>query len=65
MRYLLEYTLISFSSYLILTGIFAFITDTNYRYLLCCPGQVFCFLMLYSWIPIPRMVDMDNANNNC
>ena len=64
MRYLIEYLLIAFSAYFILTGIIAAIGNVNYRELLCSSGQMYAISMIYWWIPIPRMCDMDNHNEN-
>lgn len=62
MRYLIEYLSIAFLSYLILTGVVAFIGNTNYRELLCSGGQIYATLLCYIWIPIARMCDMKEKN---
>jgi hypothetical protein len=63
MRYLIEYLSIAFLSYLILTGVVAFIGDVNYRELLCSGGQIYATLLCYIWIPIARMCDMEEKNS--
>jgi membrane-bound metal-dependent hydrolase YbcI (DUF457 family) len=63
MRYLIEYLSIAFLSYLILTGVVAFIGDVNYRELLCSVGQIYAILLCYIWIPIARMCDMEEHNS--
>ena len=63
MRYLVEYLSIAFLSYLILTGLVAFIGDINYRELLCSYGQIYATLLCYIWIPIARMCDMEEKNS--
>jgi hypothetical protein len=62
-RYLIEYLSIAFLSYLILTGVVAFIGDVNYRELLCSGGQMYALFLCYIWIPIARMCDMEEHNS--
>jgi hypothetical protein len=62
-RFLLEYLCILFCSYLFITGIVAFISDINYRELLCSYGQMYALFLIYWWIPVPRMVDMQKHNS--
>lgn len=61
-RFLVEYLGILIASYLVLTGFIAFIGDVNYRELLSSPGQIYALLLLYSWLPIPRMLDLEREN---
>jgi hypothetical protein len=61
-RFMIEYLLIAFSSYLIFTGLVAFIGNINYRELLCSPRQIYAVFLCYWWIPMPRMCDMDESN---
>ena len=61
-RFFIEYVLILFGSYLLLSGVASFIGDYNYREVLCNPGQFIVLIFIYWWIPIPRMVDMEEFN---
>lgn len=62
-RIFLEYILIVFSSYLIISGIIALIGGYNYRFILTSPVQIPATIFFYWWIPIPRVSDMANHNN--
>jgi hypothetical protein len=64
-RFFLEYIIIFFIAYLLVSGIVAFIGNISYREVLCSPGQMYAFMLLYWWIPIFRMCDMQHHNNSC
>ena len=64
-RFFIEYISILFVTYLLASGIIAFIGNISYREVLSCPGQMGALMLLYWWVPIPRMADMEKHNNNC
>lgn len=61
-RMLIEYIFIALLSYLSLSLAIAIIGGYNYREILCSGGQPIACLFIYWWVPIPRMVDMENEN---
>mgnify|MGYP007097715598 FL=1 len=61
-RFLLEYFIIFLFAYLLISGIIAMVSWTNYSYVLCHFGQIYGFLFVYWWIPIPRMCDLEDQN---
>jgi len=64
-RMFIEYILIAFSSYLLLSLVIALIGDYTYREVLASPCQMIGVFTLYWWVPIFRMVDMDSYNCEC
>jgi hypothetical protein len=64
-RFLLEYISILLLTYLLASGFVAFIGNISYRKILCSTGQMYAFMLLYWWIPIFRMSDMQDHNNSC
>jgi hypothetical protein len=62
-RFFIEFIIIGFSSYLLISGVIALISWTSYRDVLTHPGQMVGLMLLYWWIPIPRMADMEKHNN--
>jgi hypothetical protein len=62
-RMFIEYILIVFCSYLLISFIISFIGGYGYRYILTHWGQLYGIIFLYWWIPFPRMIDMDDENN--
>lgn len=62
-RMFLEYILIAFGSYLIISLGVALIGGYNYRSVLCAEGQIAAVIFLYWWIPVFRMIDMSEAND--
>ena len=62
-RMFIEYILIAFSSYLILSLVISIIGDINYREVLRHYGQCWGCLFIYWWTPIPRMIDLSNKND--
>ena len=59
-QYVIEYLLISFTGYLLISLIVAIIGDYNYRSVLTSYGQIYALIGIYWWLPIPRMIDLDN-----
>jgi len=64
MRFFIEYVIIAFSAYLITSALISIIGEYPYRQILCSPGQVVGILFLYWWVPVPRMCDLEDANQN-
>jgi hypothetical protein len=64
-RFFIEYISILFVTYLLASGIIAFIGNILYRDVLCSLGQMYALMLLYWWVPIFRMSDMQDHNNNC
>lgn len=61
-RIMLEYISIMFITYLIVNLIIYVIGDyTSYRGCLKEDYNIFLLFMLYWWIPIPRMIDIDEG----
>ena len=56
----IEYILIAFSSYLILSLTISIIGGINYREVLTSYAQIYACLLIYWWTPIPRMLDLSN-----
>ena len=63
-RMFIEYILIAFAAYLILSLIVSIIGGFNYREVLCSTNQIGALMFLYWWVPIFRIVDMENENNS-
>lgn len=63
-RMFIEYILIAFSTYLILSLIVSIIGGFNYREVLCSTNQFYALFLIYWWVPIFRMCDMENENNS-
>lgn len=59
-RMFLEYILIAFSSYLILSLTISIIGGISYREVLTDYKQFYACLLIYWWTPIPRMIDLSN-----
>ena len=51
-RMFIEYVLIMFGTYLLLSLVIAIIGNYNYRYILTHWGQIYGVTCLYWWIPI-------------
>jgi hypothetical protein len=64
-RFFIEYISILFVTYLLASGIIAFIGNISYRDVLCSSGQMGALMLLYWWVPIFRMSDMEKHNNSC
>lgn len=64
-RFLIEYVIILISSYLLISLLICLIGGTSYREVLSCPGQMGGLMLLYWWIPIFRMADMEEHNQAC
>ena len=62
-RMFIEYILIAFAAYLILSLVVSIIGGFNYREVLCSTNQIGTFICIYWWIPIFRMIDMENENS--
>jgi hypothetical protein len=62
-RMFIEYILIAFAAYLILSLVVSIIGGFNYREVLCSTNQICALMFLYWWIPIFRMCDMENENS--
>ena len=63
-RMFIEYILIAFSTYLILSLVISIIGGFNYREILCSKYQICALVIIYWWTPLPRMIDMEKENNN-
>jgi hypothetical protein len=63
-RMFIEYILIAFSTYLIFSWFIALIGGYNYREILCDKNQFYALFLIYWWVPIFRMCDMENENNS-
>ena len=61
-RMFIEYILIAFGTYLILSLVVSIIGGFNYREVLCSFFQLYALMFLYWWVPIFRMIDMENEN---
>ena len=61
-RMFIEYILIAFCSYLLISFIISFIGEYSYRYILTHQSQAYGLAGLYWWIPFPRMQDMEAEN---
>lgn len=61
-RFAIEYVLIGFSTYLLLSLVIALIGGYSYREVLNSGNQVIGLFFIYPWVPIPRMMDMDRHN---
>jgi len=61
-RMFVEYVTILFGSYLLISLVIALIGAYNYREILCSPFQMYALVLIYWWIPIPRMIDLDQQN---
>jgi hypothetical protein len=61
-RMFVEFILIMFAAYLILSGVIAIIGGLPYRDVLCSPGQILGVMFCYWWIPIARMCDLEERN---
>lgn len=61
-RMFIEYVLIMFGTYLLLSLVIAIIGNYSYRAVLSHYGQLYGLSFLYWWIPIFRMADMDDIN---
>jgi hypothetical protein len=57
-RMFIEYILIAFSTYLILSLIASIIGGYNYREVLCSTNQILALIFIYWWTPLPRIMDM-------
>lgn len=64
-RFFLEYVSILFVTYLVASLFITLIGNCSYREVLSSPGQMGALMLLYWWIPIPRMCDMEEHNKNC
>jgi hypothetical protein len=62
-RMFIEYILIAFAAYLILSLIVSIIGGFNYREILCSTNQICALIFIYWWTPIFRMIDMENKNS--
>jgi len=58
-RMAIEYVLIAFSSYLLVSLVISIIGDYNYREVLSSPAQMFGLFFFYWWLPMFRMVDIE------
>jgi hypothetical protein len=63
-RMFIEYILIAFATYLILSLVISIIGGYTYREVLCSFFQLYAVMLLYWWVPIFRMIDMEKENNN-
>jgi hypothetical protein len=63
-RMFIEYILIGFSTYLILSLVICIIGGYTYREVLCHPMQFAGLVLIYWWIPVIRMCDMDDHNDS-
>lgn len=61
-RMFIEYILIAFSSYLILSLIISIIGNVSYKEVLTDYTQIYASFLIYWWTPIPRMIDLSNKN---
>jgi len=61
-RMAIEYVLIAFSVYLLISLVISIIGDYNYREVLSSPAQMFGLFLIYWWLPIFRMVDIEEKN---
>lgn len=59
-RFFIEYVLIAFSTYLILSLVIAIIGGYSYREILTSKYQMIGLILLYWWTPLPRMADLEN-----
>ena len=59
-RMMIEYIVILFCSYLLLSLIICIIGNYGYREVLTSWYQIYLFLFLYWWIPLFRLYDMEN-----
>lgn len=59
----LEYIIILFCSYLLLSLIIAIIGSYGYREILTHPVQVTGFMLVYWWIPLFRIFDIQTKNS--
>lgn len=59
-RFFIEYVLIAFSTYLILSLVIAIIGGYSYRDVLTSQYQMAGLVLLYWWTPLPRMADLEN-----
>ena len=62
-RMFIEYILIAFAAYLILSLVVAIIGGYTYREILCSFFQLYALMFFYWWVPIFRIVDMENEND--
>jgi hypothetical protein len=62
-RFMLEYFLIAFIGYLLLSLCISIIGDYNYREVLKSENHIYAIWLIYWWLPIPRMIDMSNHND--
>lgn len=56
----LESVIIAFLAYLLFSLVIAIIGNMNYRAILCSKYQWIGVIFVYWWVPIPRMIDLDN-----
>lgn len=63
-RHLIEYLLIAFCAYLVFSAIIAIIGGYNYRSILTSENQLWACVFVYWWIPLPRMFDMGEHDEN-
>lgn len=63
-RMFIEYILIAFCSYLLISLIISIISGYGYKGVLCSPYQMYSLIFLYWWIPLFRIHDMDNYITN-
>jgi hypothetical protein len=61
-RFLIEYVCILLSSYFITSLLVALIMDINYRISLQGEYHIAFLLLLYWWLPIFRLADMEKHN---
>ena len=59
-RYALEYFGIAFLGYLLISLIYAVITASEYRAVLCSQYQMVMVMCVYWWLPLPRIADLEN-----
>jgi len=62
-RMFIEYISISFCSYLLISLVISIISGYDYRNVLCSPYQGIGLIMVYWWIPLFRIVDIEFKNN--
>lgn len=63
-RQFIEFILIMFCSYLLISGVIALIGGHSYRYVLCSNLQWIGVLFVYWWLPFPRINDIEQHNKN-